>query len=243
MIPTPGRRTLAGLAAAVAAAALAAGTAQAQSGTTDAPATQVVPAVGDAENADDGRWRSFLATDLIGTDVRNPAGDTVGEIEDLLISRGDDVQRAVLSVGGFLGIDDRLVAVDYDELRVSRRDGEDRIVYDTTEDALKAMPVFEYDAEGPNAALRASDLLGDTVYNGDDDGIGEIEDLVIGAGDSVPQAVVSVGGFLGIDDKHVTVPYAELGIERMKDGDRIFYDATRQSLEASPAFSYDPDRG
>lgn len=237
----PDKRTTLGCVA-LAVAALAVGTAQAQSSVTE-ETIEIIPAVGDTENTDDGRWQSFLATDLIGHDVRNAADDTVGKVDDLLISAGDDVQRAILSVGGFLGIDDTLVAVDYDELMIGRRDGEDHVVYDTTENALKAMPAFKYDASGPNAALRASDLLGDDVYNGDDDKIGEIENLLVGAGDSVPQAVVSVGGFLGMDEKRVAVPYAELGIERMKDGDRVFYDATKASLEAAPAFSYDPDRG
>ncbi|MGE5537128.1 MAG: hypothetical protein ACM30I_00810 [Gemmatimonas sp.] len=49
--------------------------------------------------------------------------------------------RAVLSVGGFLGIGDHLVALPYDTLKIS----EDRIVVaGGTREQLKALPQFKY---------------------------------------------------------------------------------------------------
>ena len=52
------------------------------------------------------------ATKLIGTDVRNASDQNIGKIEDLVADlESGRVLYAVVSVGGFLGVGDRLVAV------------------------------------------------------------------------------------------------------------------------------------
>jgi sporulation protein YlmC with PRC-barrel domain len=80
---------------------------------------------------------------LLGSDVYNAAGERLGEVTDLLIAPDGTVTQAILSVGGFLGIGDKLVAVSYGSL--AQRG--DRIVFDATKAQLKALPVFHY-AEG-----------------------------------------------------------------------------------------------
>lgn len=52
---------------------------------------------------------------------------------------------------------------------------------------------------------RASDILGATVYNDAGEEIGKVDDMIITTKGTVPYAVVSVGGFLGIDAHHVVV--------------------------------------
>lgn len=86
---------------------------------------------------------TMTAEEVIGRDVYSAAGDDIGEVEDLLIDpQSGQVQQAVISVGGFLGIGDRDVAVNLDRLSF---DGQrDAVVVDTTRDQLEQMPVFEY---------------------------------------------------------------------------------------------------
>jgi hypothetical protein len=62
-----------------------------------------------------GEWS---AADTIGASVRSADGDEVGEIHDLILSPDAKVVTAVVSVGGVLGIADKLVAVPYGDLRV-----------------------------------------------------------------------------------------------------------------------------
>jgi hypothetical protein len=62
-----------------------------------------------------GQWS---AADTIGAAVRSADGDEVGEIHDLILSSDAKVVTAVVSVGGFVGIADKLVAVPYGDLRV-----------------------------------------------------------------------------------------------------------------------------
>lgn len=99
--------------------------------------------------------------------------------------------------------------------------------------ATADMAVFE------TYELRASDLLGAEVENAQDEDIGEIDDLIIGS-DQKLHAVLSVGGFLGIGDRRVLVPYDQLQIEREAGDDEIdvVYNATKAELEGKQAFTY-----
>jgi sporulation protein YlmC with PRC-barrel domain len=85
------------------------------------------------------------ASKLVGARVRNAAGETLGEIEELVMASKDrDDMHVIVSVGGLLDVGDKLVALPYDDLRVSP-DGETFYV-DRTEEQLLAAPVFTYEA-------------------------------------------------------------------------------------------------
>lgn len=87
----------------------------------------------------------MTAEDLIGKDVVNTAGEDIGEIKDLVIS-DDKAVQAVISVGGFLGIGDKDVAVPLEDLQV----GEDEAVLTTglTKEDLENMK--DYQDEWPH---------------------------------------------------------------------------------------------
>jgi sporulation protein YlmC with PRC-barrel domain len=110
---------------------------------TDAPAvTSPAPA--------GGQWYSRQATDsraskLIGTTVKNDAGETVGDINELLITRDGRIAAVVIGVGGFLGIGEREVAVNYSALRISHDANANMTVsMNTTKDSLKAAPAWNW---------------------------------------------------------------------------------------------------
>lgn len=81
------------------------------------------------------------ASKLIGRDIVNEANETVGKIDDLVITRDDRVLYAIVSVGGFLGMGERLVAVPYDDLAMR---GDNFVMRDATKDSLKQRPEFKY---------------------------------------------------------------------------------------------------
>ncbi len=62
---------------------------------------------------------------------------------------------------------------------------------------------------------RSTQLVGATVYSdkGQDQDIGTINDLIVGSDGKITEAVISVGGFLGIGSKLVGVPYDQLRFE------------------------------
>jgi putative membrane protein len=80
--------------------------------------------------------------EVLGASVVNAEGDEVAEIEDVVLGQGDQYY-AILSVGGFLGIGDKKVAVPFDQLQL----GEDEVylMSGETEEQLEQMP--EYDEE------------------------------------------------------------------------------------------------
>jgi ribosomal 30S subunit maturation factor RimM len=86
----------------------------------------------------------FQASHLIGAPVKSTSGDTVGTVEDLIVASGD-VNLAVISVGGVLGVGDKKIALPYNQLTVSP-DG-DTLFVKLTEEELKAKPMFDPEAD------------------------------------------------------------------------------------------------
>lgn len=82
---------------------------------------------------------------LIGETVENFDGENVGDIESVIVGESGEVRAVVVGVGGFLGIGERLVAIDWSELDISENGDTVRIA--ATADQLKAMPAYTYEAE------------------------------------------------------------------------------------------------
>jgi hypothetical protein len=85
----------------------------------------------------------YRATKIVGSGVVNDKNETIGKIDDLIISREDRALYAILSVGGFLGLGNRLVAIPYDRLAPSTNN-QKFVVAGATKDALKTMPEYKY---------------------------------------------------------------------------------------------------
>ncbi len=78
---------------------------------------------------------------ILNRTVLNNKGEEVGEIDDLIISRNGKVEQIILSVGGFLGMDEKLVAMPFKPLKVTDMG----IVYNVSREELKNLPGFSYE--------------------------------------------------------------------------------------------------
>ncbi|MGD9868889.1 MAG: PRC-barrel domain-containing protein [Hyphomicrobiales bacterium] len=58
----------------------------------------------------------WLANNLIGRSVQNSQGDTLGEINDVVLDEGGQVAAVLIGVGGFLGIGQKNVGIAFDSL-------------------------------------------------------------------------------------------------------------------------------
>ncbi len=86
----------------------------------------------------------YRASKVIGSSVVNDANQTIGKIDELLVTRDGKEPYAVLSVGGFLGMGTRLVVIRYDSLKFA----DNKIMLPGgTKDGLKMLPAFEYSKE------------------------------------------------------------------------------------------------
>ncbi len=76
--------------------------------------------------------------------VYNTAGESIGDINDLLLGPDGKITTLVIGVGGFLGMGEKNVAVPFDQLDVVQRDGAWFLAVNTTKAALAAAPTFEW---------------------------------------------------------------------------------------------------
>ena len=83
----------------------------------------------------------YRASKVTGSTVVNDANETIGKIDDLLVTRNGKDPYAVLSVGGFLGMGTHLVVIRYDSLKFA----DDKIVLPGgTKEGLRMLPAFQY---------------------------------------------------------------------------------------------------
>ncbi|MBM3549648.1 MAG: PRC-barrel domain containing protein [Alphaproteobacteria bacterium] len=122
------------IASAAAAAILIAGSASAQS--QGAPQTAALIRVDVTKLVTGNR-----ASKIIGTSVVNEANETVGKVDELLIGPDGRTPYAVLSIGGFLGLGERLVVVPYESLKMA---ASKIILPGASKEALKALPEYKY---------------------------------------------------------------------------------------------------
>ena len=132
---------------------LAASSALAQSQTTTPPPVTSPPAV---TTTTDGstmfytrQQGEFRASDLIGATVRNTADENIGEVDELVLSPDGQIVAAVVGVGGFLGIGQRDVALNFKSLKVERdssamtQRGSFIVRVNATKDSLKNAPEWK----------------------------------------------------------------------------------------------------
>ena len=86
------------------------------------------------------------ASNLLGAMVKRLTGDSIGEVEDLIVSADADVRLAVISVGGVLGLGEKTIAIPFDQFMVAP-DGT-ALYLTISEEELRARPAFDLDADG-----------------------------------------------------------------------------------------------
>lgn len=83
----------------------------------------------------------YRTSKVVGSAVVNEANETVGTIDDLIVTPADKVPYAVLSVGGFLGMGTKYVVVPFASLEV--RDKQ-MLLRGATKESLKSLPEYKY---------------------------------------------------------------------------------------------------
>ncbi|MGF1476786.1 MAG: PRC-barrel domain-containing protein [Geminicoccaceae bacterium] len=113
-------------------------------GSTDATAADASGAGGLSGDIDMESGDIVLANQLIGSAVYNDTDESIGSVNDLILDMKGSVEGVVVGVGGFLGLAEKDVAIDVNNLTTSTADtGDVRLVVDATKEDLEAAPVFE----------------------------------------------------------------------------------------------------
>lgn len=86
----------------------------------------------------------WLARVFIGQTVHNAAGETIGDINDLVFNRKGQISTVVIGVGGFLSIGEKGVGVPFSTLSFNvGKDGERIIVVALSKQDLVQAPAFK----------------------------------------------------------------------------------------------------
>jgi len=100
----------------------------------------------------------------------------------------------------------------------------------------------DFNREGFSAAaddyLTTENLTGARVYDTNDKWVGEISELLVDDQGKITDAIVDVGGFLGIGEKPVALQLTDLKILREDDGDevKIYTAMAEDELKSMPEF-------
>lgn len=86
--------------------------------------------------------------------------------------------------------------------------------------------------------MRASRLIGMTVYNDANENIGDINEIVLRPDGKVAAVVIGVGGFLGLGERDVAVPFEQIKMTADGDNTRLTSTLSRDSLSTAPAWSW-----
>ena len=109
-----------------------------------------------------------------------------------------------------------------------------------TGNTANTTPADRNSAMTKDGDARASEVIGSSVYNDHDEKVGSINDLLIDK-DGKLNAVLSVGGFLGVGNKYVEVPYASLtfgNTQKSSDNRVVLKGATKDSLKSQSDYTY-----
>jgi hypothetical protein len=101
--------------------------------------------------------------------------------------------------------------------------------------APQTVTLMKVDPASLATGYRTSKVVGSTVVNEANETVGTIDDLIVTPSETVPYAVLSVGGFLGMGTKYIVVPYSAL---QVRDKRMVFPGATKESLKSLPEFKY-----
>ncbi len=83
----------------------------------------------------------YRTSKVVGSTVYNESNQTVGTIDDLIVTPGGQTPYAVLSVGGFLGLGSKYVVVPFTSLKIVDKK---MVLPGGSKEALESLPEFKY---------------------------------------------------------------------------------------------------
>jgi sporulation protein YlmC with PRC-barrel domain len=204
------------------------------------------------------------ADTLIGMDVKSQQGETLGEIENLMIDLKDGrVAYAVLDLDGWLDVGGKHVAAPWEAL--SLKPGTEEVTLKVDKDKLRQAPsfardywptaverpwlvtVYEFYGQRPYPALTvttvdkidvasATAIMDMDVENRQGESLGEVEDLAIDLENGrIAYAVLEFGGWLGLGERLAAVPWGALALNA---AEREFtVDTAKDQLKTIPSFA------
>lgn len=97
---------------------------------------------------------------------------------------------------------------------------------------LASSAAFAADVQIKSDEMRASKIIGSTVYDRNNQNMGSVKDLVIGKGGQIDAVIVDVGSVLGVGGKNVALRMSDI----KTDNNRLTISQTKDQLAQAPSY-------
>jgi hypothetical protein len=114
------------------------------------PATTTAQVTGQAQVLTAIPSNTTTVTNYYKQNVYDPSESKIGEIVDVLVSNKGTIDAFIVSVGGFLGIDSKDVAIPFTAVHATEKNGKWWLTMNATKEAIKAAPGYKYDKTRAN---------------------------------------------------------------------------------------------
>ena len=110
---------------------------------------------------------------------------------------------------------------------------------ETKKEGASEAKAAEKMAAVPSDAVSVNDYYKQNVYDSSDKTIGEVSDVLLDKNGQVKAVILSVGGFLGLGGKYVSVPFNALQVSEKNGKHYLVMDTTKEALTSAPGYRYD----
>lgn len=201
-------------------------------------------------------------SNLVGRNVVNSKGETVGEIESVLVSDSGAVENVIVDVSGWLQ-SEKLISVAWKDLTISpdgktitsatltKESGATAPAYKYSDDSWRgkvmtrsgkpysigsAMPSFGTPVMNADGSLNASQLIGFDIKGPQNEKIGDIDDLLMAKDGHIESVIIDVGGFLGVGARPVRIAWKDIAWSGQGDKAVATVNYTKDRLEKMPEY-------
>jgi len=94
----------------------------------------------------------------------------------------------------------------------------------------------------PANSVTVTNYYKQNVYDPANNRIGEVDDVLVTPEGQINALVIGVGGFLGIGEKHVIVPFTTVKGSNVDNKWQLVMNSSKDELKAAPGFKYDRAR-
>ena len=147
----------------------------------------------------------WSAEALLGHDVHGPAGDEIGEVEDILVGPDNKVQAIIVETEAFLDIGDVHARVDWNQVTEGPEDGS--VSVPLTKETLEDFRMDYDDVWAGPRVWRVREFIGDPVALQERDGYGVVDDVVFGRDGSITAVMVNADYGYGYDAGPYAYPF------------------------------------
>lgn len=226
---------------------------------------QATMSTGQEQNTAQHPIRDMRVSEVLDMEVRNPQGEELGTIEDLVLDvKNEQVHYVVLSHGGILGVGNKLFAYPIKAFQPGQE--ADKLVLNMPKERLENAPGIDKDQwpdwsnpryrsdvdryfgeelaikSAPDARLMsARELIGRDVEDSNRRDIGEIEDIVVNVDNGkVRYMAVEFTRDWNLNDKLVVIAPQSLDVQGQQGEDaKVVLNVDRSRLDTSKAFDKD----